>query len=186
MQPRDFESFAPLQIDTTLWLRAVALEDAPALASFVDDNRAHLSVFLADLTDEICDATSAARHLADVLNLRLHKILLEMHVWDGARLCGAVRLRDVDWQHRHANIGYLLGARDQGSGVINRALTAFLAWVFEELQLHRVELRCDPRNAPSIAVAKRLGFTYEGTARGVECRGNDFEDVMIFARLRTD
>ena len=184
--PTDFQSFTPLQIDSTVWLRAVALEDAPALATFVDDNRAHLAVFLSDLTEEICDATSAARHLTDVLELRLHNILLEMHVWDGTRLCGAVRLRDVDWHHRNAKIGYLLGASDQGRGVMTRVLTTFLPWAFGQLQLHRLELRCDPRNAPSIAVAKRLGFTLEGIARGAERHGDQYDDVMIFARRCTD
>ncbi len=186
LQPCDFTSFAPLQLDDALSLRAVALDDAAALADFVDDNRAHLSVFLSDLTDEISDVTSAQRHLADVLDLRLHKLLLEMHIWDGARLCGAVRLRDVDWQHRNAKIGYLLGARDQGRGVITRVLTTFLAWAFHELQLHRIELRCDSRNATSIAVAKRLGFTCEGIARHAERRADQYDDVMIFARLSTD
>ena len=198
-QPSDFDSFTPLHIDTALSLRAVAPDDAVALAAFVDDNRVHLSVFLSDLTDEITDVTSAERHLADVLDLRLHKLLLEMHIWDGARLCGAVRLRDIDWQHRNAKIGYLLGASEQGRGVITRVLTTFLAWAFDELQMHRIELRCDPRNAPSIAVAKRLGFTCEGIARGVERHGAHpwseraharsgahYDDVMIFARLCTD
>lgn len=198
-QPSDFDSFTPLHIDTALSLRAVAPDDAVALAAFVDDNRVHLSLFLADLTDEIIDVTSAERHLADVLDLRLHKVLLEMHIWDGARLCGAVRLRDVDWQHRNAKIGYLLGASDQGRGVITRVLTTFLAWAFDELRMHRIELRCDPCNAPSIAVAKRLGFTCEGIARGIERHGahpcserahagskDRYDDVMIFARLCTD
>jgi ribosomal-protein-serine acetyltransferase len=185
-QPSDFDSFAPLHIDSALSLRAVALDDAMALAAFVDDNRDHLSVFLTDLTDEITDVTSAQRHLTDVLDLRLHKLLLEMHIWDGARLCGAVRLRDVDWQHRNAKIGYLLGASDQGRGVMARVLTTFLRWAFDELQLHRIELRCDPRNAASIAVAQRLGFTHEGLARGAERRGDHYDDVMIFARLCTD
>lgn len=198
-QPSDFDRFAPLQIDTALSLRAVALADAVALAAFVDDNREHLSIFLTDLTDEITDTASAQRHLDDVLDLRAHKLLLEMHIWDGARLCGAVRLRDVDWHHRNAKIGYLLGATDQGRGVITRVLTTFLTWAFHDLQLHRIELRCDPRNAPSIAVAKRLGFTCEGIARGVERHGahpwseraharsgDRYDDVMIFARLCTD
>lgn len=184
--PCDFDRFAPLQLDNALSLRAVALDDAMALAAFVDDNRAHLAVFLSDLTDEISDVTSAQRHLAEVLDLRLHKLLLEMHIWDGARLCGAVRLRDVDWQHRNAKIGYLLGACEQGRGVITRVLTTFLRWAFDELQMHRIELRCDPDNASSIAVAKRLGFTYEGIARGVERHGDRYDDVMIFARLSTD
>ena len=186
LAPNDFTSFTPQHIDGNLSLRVVAIEDAPALATFIEANRKHLSVFLSDLTDDICDVTTAARHLTDVVELRLQNILLEMHVWDGSRLCGALRLRDVDWQHRNAKIGYLLDANDQGRGVMNRVLTIFLRWAFDELAMHRIELRCDPRNAASIAVAQRLGFAYEGLARNAERRGEHYDDVMIFARLRTD
>ena len=186
IRPADFASFVDLQLDDGVTLRAVAVEDAPALATFVTQNHDHLCRFLTDLTDEITDEASAHRHLLEVVESRATRTLLEMHIWDGSRLCGAVRLRDLDWHNRNGKIGYLLGASEQGRGVISRVLTVFLQWAFHTLQLQRIELRCDPRNAPSIRVAKRLGFTYEGIARSVERRGDHYNDVMIFARLSND
>ena len=51
--PPDFVRFVPLQIDSTLCLRAVAVSDATALAGFFEAKRARLAEFLSALTNEI-------------------------------------------------------------------------------------------------------------------------------------
>jgi ribosomal-protein-serine acetyltransferase len=185
-EPTSFAAFQGIVLDDGLTLRLVSLDDAPALAAFVEANRAHLGVFLVDLVAEITGEASAHDHVAHALEQYAQHQLLEMHVWQGSRLCGAVRLRDLDWVHRHGKIGYLLAADEQGRGVITRVLAVFLRWAFDELGLHRIELRCHPDNKASIAVARRLGFAFEGVARGVERHAGVFEDVMVHARLDND
>lgn len=45
------------------------------------------------------------------------------------------------------------------------AMYLMMRYVFEELGYRRYEWKCDALNAPSIAAAKRLGFTFEGVFR---------------------
>jgi ribosomal-protein-serine acetyltransferase len=42
----------------------------------------------------------------------------------------------------------------------------------------RVEGQCDPRNQASIATARRLGFTYEGTHRKAFYLDGEHRDVQ--------
>ena len=69
-------------------------------------------------------------------------------------------------------IGYWLRADCTGSGLATEAARAALAIASSLDGLTQVEIRCDPRNAPSAAIPRRLGFTL--ARQGVE--GADGED----------
>ena len=183
--PDSFECFRALSIGDGIVLRAVEIDDAEQLAAFVRENREHLAPFLADLVDEITDAVAARTHLERVIEDR-RRGLLEMHILEHDVLCGAVRLRNVDWHHRSGNIGYLIAGTHQGRGLVTRVVARFIEWTFAELRLHRIELRCARGNAASSAIARRLGFSLEGTLRDGERLGDGYSDILVFSRLSTD
>ncbi|ELV06400.1 Ribosomal-protein-S5-alanine acetyltransferase [Brachyspira hampsonii 30599] len=62
-------------------------------------------------------------------------------------------------------VGYKLDEFEQGKGYMTEALKAAIIIVFKELKLHRVEANIMPHNKPSLELAKRLGFEYEGLAK---------------------
>ena len=64
-----------------------------------------------------------------------------------------------------AQFGYWLAAGARGRGFATRAVTLMTSWLFE-LGAARVFLTIQSDNAASAAVARRAGFTYEGTLRG--------------------
>ncbi|MEZ4359772.1 MAG: GNAT family protein [Kofleriaceae bacterium] len=178
--------FSTLSLGEELLLRPVQEDDAPQLAAMVQRSRAHLTPFLGDLLERVYDEPTARAHLRAVGELRARDELLELHLVERGALCGALRLRSFDWREGNANLGYLLDARATGRGLATRAARALVAWVFAELPIDRVELRCAAGNAASVAVAGRLGFQREGTARAAERDGEGRRDVLVFSRLRTD
>jgi ribosomal-protein-serine acetyltransferase len=184
--PQTFDRFIPLSIDDGLRLRAVAVDDAAPLSAMVQANRDHLATFLVDLVEEIRDVHSARAHLERVVGDRARGTLLEMHIEEHGVLCGAVRLRSLDWTHRSANIGYFVAASHQGRGIVTRVVSRFVEWAFTDLGLHRIELRCARGNAASSAVASRLGFTLEGRLRDAERLASGFTDILVYSRLCTD
>ncbi|WP_295162620.1 GNAT family N-acetyltransferase [uncultured Brachyspira sp.] len=64
-----------------------------------------------------------------------------------------------------ASVGYKLDEAQQHKGYMTEALNAALIIVFKELRLHRIEANIMPHNKPSLGLAKRLGFEYEGLAK---------------------
>lgn len=63
---------------------------------------------------------------------------------------------------QQAFMGYWLVHAHTGKGLMTAALRLLLSYGFDTLALHRIEANIQPHNAPSIAVATRLGFRKEG------------------------
>ena len=106
-------------------------------------------------------------------------------VVDG-RLRGCVGLHFVKRPEGVTEIGYWLAEDAQGAGVMTRTLQGLLPHLFRDLDLHRVEIRCDPANARSRALPERLGFDQEGVLRGVGMNGERRYDHVVYALLRPD
>lgn len=97
---------------------------------------------------------------------------------------GLVGLTGVDWDNAKAEIGYWLCRRFTGRGLATRSARCLLARAFRGLSLNRVVLRAAPGNGPSLAVARRLGFTLEGVERDAErFADGHYVDAMVFSLL---
>ncbi len=83
----------------------------------------------------------------------------------GDRLVGAVIFRRMDVAQGTAEAGCWLEPSAVGKGLVTRAVRAIIDWAVEERGIHRVEWWVSAENAPSIAVARRLGMTKDGVLR---------------------
>ncbi len=81
-----------------------------------------------------------------------------------------------------AQFGYWLAAGARGRGFATRAVTLMTGWLLE-LGAARVFLTIESDNAASAAVARRAGFTYEGTLRADGVWQGQRQDVDVFAVL---
>lgn len=70
------------------------------------------------------------------------------NIVEGAFLCGAV--------------GYGAFAHATGRGLMSEGLRLVVEYAFTAMGLHRLEINVQPRNAASIALARRCGFRLEG------------------------
>jgi len=61
-----------------------------------------------------------------------------------------------------ASLGYYAVIDSTGQGFMTAGLRMLVRHAFDTLGLHRLEANIQPDNAPSIALAKRCGFTLEG------------------------
>ena len=81
---------------------------------------------------------------------------------DGGTPLGEVLLFGVDAGLREAELGYLVGAGHRRRGLAATSLSLLSAYAQTQLRLGRLLLRIDPRNAASIAVARRCGYSLTG------------------------
>lgn len=84
------------------------------------------------------------------------------------------------------HLGYALGERFVGKGLMTEALEAALDFVFGPMRLHRVMAAHLPENARSAAVLKRLGFQVEGLARDYLLIAGRWRDHVLNSRLAPD
>ena len=116
---------------------------------------------------------------------------LELAIADRStdELLGTVILHSIDWRHQRAEIGFWLVPGARGQGAAAEAVGLMVAWAFDDLDLHRVEMVTLPAlpNFPRVmALAKRLGFRQEGVMRERNFERGMRRDTMMLARLRDD
>ena len=84
-------------------------------------------------------------------------------------------------------IGYWIAAQHTGQGLATEVAAALTRVAFELDGLRRVEIHCDPLNVPSAAVARKLGFTHEGTLRQrLRAADGTWRDLMLWTLLAED
>lgn len=86
----------------------------------------------------------------------------------------------------NAYLGYGLGVKFIGEGLMTEAVKLILRFAFKDLKLHRIEANVQPENLPSISVLKRCGFTNEGFSRRYLKIGGRWRDHERWAIIRED
>lgn len=81
------------------------------------------------------------------------------------RLLGSCGLVEIDWNDLGAEVGYWVAPWARGEGVATRAARMVCHWAFKEVGIERLDLEAAAINPASNAVARKLGFTLEGTRR---------------------
>ena len=107
---------------------------------------------------------------------------LSAGIWCGDELAGWAGMRVHE--DGYATLGYWVDSGFEGKGLATKAVEVLTGYVFDVLRLDRVEIRCEPGNARSIAVAERAGFVREGLLRDAIRAGGELQDLVLYARLR--
>src|ERR1700761_8519456 len=101
-------------------------------------------------------------------------------------LAGEALLWGIDLHNRSAHVGISLRPAFQGRGLGADAVRLLCRYGFALRGLHRLQLETLADNHAMIAVAERLGFTREGTARGSSWVNGVFADDVIFGLLAAE
>jgi ribosomal-protein-alanine N-acetyltransferase len=101
------------------------------------------------------------------------------------RLLGGLTLSNVRrGVAQAASLGYWLGTPYTRQGRMTAAVAAAARYAFEELKLNRIEAASMPQNTASIKVLERNGFEQEGYARRYLKINGEWQDHLLFARVR--
>ncbi|MBY8840023.1 GNAT family N-acetyltransferase [Streptomyces sp. SP2-10] len=98
-------------------------------------------------------------------------------------LVGAVILRRLDVPQGTAEAGCWLEPAAVGRGLVTRATRLLIDWAVRERGVHRVEWWVSAGNAPSIAVARRLGMRKEAVLRESYLYRGERHDEEIWSVL---
>jgi diamine N-acetyltransferase len=153
-------------------LRAVERADLPAFVQWFNDpviQRRLARVEPLSLAEEERWFEALQRSKADVV--------YAVVVADG--LVGTCGLHRIDWRHRCAELGIVIGDdayRGQGHG--SDAVRTLVDHAFGNLGLHRIELEVLADNEPARRCYERLGFVDEGVRREARYIDGGFKDLV--------
>ena len=100
------------------------------------------------------------------------------------RHVGNIKLGPINWVHRRAYLGLLLGdPSSRGKGLGGEAIELVLEHGFRTLNLHRIELGCYAAHSAAVALYQKLGFTIEGRIREEYYKQGLHHDIFKFGML---
>jgi ribosomal-protein-serine acetyltransferase len=166
-------------------LRPWRLEDAELLYVTVEANRARLEKWL-PWPSAMQSASNEASFIRTTLGWMATGEGLGCAIVVDRRLAGGIGLNKIDQVNKSTELGYWLAEGFVGRGVMTRSTQALMSFAFEELGLHRVEIRAATGNTRSRAIPMRMGFTHEGTERESNVLNGEFIDLETYSMLSTE
>jgi [ribosomal protein S5]-alanine N-acetyltransferase len=104
---------------------------------------------------------------------------------DQERHIGFIGLHGINWRHRWATGGLLIGDRSAwGRGCATDAVRVRTRFAFETLGLHRIEGHT--MNPAMKRVYEKSGYRHEGVARAKFWRDGRWHDADLYALLERD
>jgi len=163
-------------------LRLLEHHHAEELFALIDRNRPYLRRWLPewDVYKSLDDCKSVIKSSLEQLAANGG---FSLGIWWEGRLAGIIGAGNIDKENHSAIIGYLLGESYQRKGLVTGACRALVDYLFSELKLHRVKIRCATGNPRSSAVPKRLGFAREGVLRQAQAFDDTFLDLEVYGML---
>lgn len=92
----------------------------------------------------------------------------------------------VDSKNHFAEIEYCIGSDFQCRGFATEAAKAVIAYGFDKINLHKVQICTKTINEPSKRVIEKCGFTYEGTLRDFFYMNGEYVGRLYFSMLRNE
>jgi RimJ/RimL family protein N-acetyltransferase len=99
---------------------------------------------------------------------------------------GYFRLAKHSQINKNIYVGADLHEDWRGQGLSFVAYEAFIPFLFEKYQLHKISLEVLATNKRAIRLYKKLGFTRDGKKREEVLKGNIYVDSIIMSLLDTE
>lgn len=104
-----------------------------------------------------------------------------------AQLAGGISIGNIRrGVSQSGHIGYWMGEKYSGAGLMSEALQLVLDHGFRTLGLHRLEAACIPSNRRSIHVLEKAGFAREGMLRSYLRINGAWQDHVLFSLIDED
>lgn len=113
-------------------------------------------------------------------------VLAIIHRKSGTHI-GNVGLHRIDWVHRSAEIGIMVGEKKfWGKGYGRQAWQLMTEYAFKKLNLHRLFAWILEENLPSLKAAEASGFRKEGRIRDVLYKDGAYHAMIYMNVLEKD
>ena len=173
------------KIEENLELRLVSERYAEDVLSIVKENFEHIHEWMPWATKDY--SINSAKDFIKMNRQRYaDNEITDFFIFEDKKLVGVIGFNSPDFANKSIEIGYWLGKKSTGKGIITKCCQALIDYVFNELQLNRIVIRCATGNKKSQAVPERLGFTKEGTARQAELLHDSFVDLIVYSILKEE
>jgi ribosomal-protein-serine acetyltransferase len=173
------------KVDNEIEIELLQQQHKEELFDLIDDNREHLRKWLLWV-----DKRKSVQDFEPIIPIWITNYANNNGFDAGIRyngtLVGMIGLHFIDWKNKTTSIGYFISEKAQGKGIVTRSVGALVNYLFEEMDLNRIEVEVAVNNRKSIAIPERLGFIREGVKRDGQWLYDHYEDLILFSLLKRD
>lgn len=162
LEPKDLDLLYEIENDGTFW------EVSGTLLPF---SKHLLRQYLENAHQDLFEA----KQLRLVIERQMDKSMI-----------GLIDLFDFEPQHMRAGIGIMILKKYQQQGFGAEALSIFMPYAFEHLNMHQVYANIPEDNKPSIHLFKKLNFSKVGTQKDWIQVAGKFKDVGLYQLINPD
>jgi ribosomal-protein-alanine N-acetyltransferase len=161
-------------------IRPWRLDDAESLAKHANNRKVWLA--LRDLFPHPYAIQDAHEFLQRATSEQpTTKFCIEV---DGAAV-GGIGIRLGQDVHRHtATLGYWLGEKFWGRGIVTEAVAALSDFWFENFPLRRISAEVFANNPASACVLQKAGFVFEGRLKNNVIKDAKLLDSLLYAKTK--
>ncbi|MCQ6275047.1 GNAT family N-acetyltransferase [Bacillus sp. V3B] len=141
-----------------------------------------MNMDLVSTIDEVMDMITLSNRLAEINQAIRYTMLIR----NTNEIIGSCGFNYIDFENGRAEIGYDLGKGYWGEGYGSEAVWTLIDYWFHVLGMNRVEAKVDPENSQSIKLLEKVGFQFEGRLRQSEKSKEEYKDVMMYSKLKSD
>lgn len=166
-----------------VYLRPLTGEDAAAFVPWVNDAEVTRTLAIgAAVVDR-----QAEQAWIEKTNASGNDALFGIVVQETDRLIGSTGFNQIDFRHRSASLGMMIGEKSVwGKGYGTEATALTVHYAFSELHLNRVQLHVYEYNLRAMRVYEKVGFLREGVLRQEHVYDGRFWDTVVMAILREE
>ncbi len=168
-------------VDKEILLRIVEQEDAELIFKTIDNERNYLKEWL-PFVEETHDISYTKTFIDHAIAAESHDLTFTISYQN--QFVGIIGLKDTDMGNQKTEIGYWISEKFQHKGIITLSCKSLINYAFDEINIHRIQLKVATNNLKSQAVAARLGFIFEGIERDGELHSSGFVDLKVYSLLK--
>ena len=170
-------------------LRTPQMSDYPAWADLRAGSREFLTPWEPIWAPDELSRASFRRRIRHYLRDLREDVGYALFIFSSAtdELVGGLTLCNVRrGVTQSCTLGYWIGAGYANQGYMTEAVRAVIPFVFDSIELHRLEAACLPSNTASMRLLEKTGFKQEGIARRYLRINGVWQDHLLYALLDSD
>jgi RimJ/RimL family protein N-acetyltransferase len=116
----------------------------------------------------------------------LNNVFLAVCLKENRKHIGNVKLGPINWIHRFAEIGIVIGEKDYwGHGYASEAIGILVRYAFDVLDLHKLTAGCYQAQHGSVKVFQKNGFEIEGVRKKHYFHKGTYVDAVLLGLLNS-
>ncbi len=171
--------------ENNIRIEKLDLKHTSSIYNLTESNREYLKEWLPWL-DKINSSNDTKKFIEYTLEEFKKELAFHFVILYENEVCGIISFNEIKKDNGIGYIGYWIAKSYSNKGIASFCVKKLLDIGFKKLNLNKIEIRCAQNNHKSIAIPKKLGFTYEGTLRQNEWLYTKYVNQVVYSMLKEE